>query len=302
MLLCIAPVAKSAEPLFSASPFGPHVEATAGHRGRFGDTSRGNRVAIVNNGYEALLLRVHLIRNARRSIDVQTFIWTNDECGRLLICELIEAARRGVRVRILADHFVSDKDPETVAWLSTVHTNLEVKHYRPAAQRIKPSKFRAAMEGLFRMRDTNQRMHNKLMVFDDAIVLTGGRNIENTYFDHSTEMNFKDRDVIAVGPIAADATKSFEEFWDYRHSVAGRDLVDVAAEIRRGVKMRRDKREDYDFGGYFRSWSGRRTIPRRSRSGLRRSSNPPAAWSSSRTSPARTGRFRSAGRGRSRAG
>ena len=75
-----------------------------------GDTELGNQVLSIENGYDALLLRVHLIRQAQRSIDLQTFIWTNDECGRLMICELVEAARRGVRVRIIADHMVSDKN------------------------------------------------------------------------------------------------------------------------------------------------------------------------------------------------
>lgn len=60
------------------------------------DLARGNQLVTISSGYDALLLRVHLIRQARSSIAIQTFIWTNDECGRLLICELIEAARRGV--------------------------------------------------------------------------------------------------------------------------------------------------------------------------------------------------------------
>lgn len=215
------------------------------------DPAPGNRIAIVSGGYDALLLRVHLIRQARVSIVVQTFIWTNDECGRLLMCELIEAARRGVRVRIIADHLVSAQDPETTAFLATVHPNLELKHYRPAMARMKPTLLHKALAAVQSFHGLNQRMHNKLMVFDGAILLTGGRNIENTYFDHSPEMNFRDRDVLAVGPVVRAATKSFEEFWGYRHAVASRDLADVGAIITRGDFRRYATRADYDFGGYF---------------------------------------------------
>jgi len=235
---------------FTDSPFGPAV-AAASQATVKGDPSKGNRLMIVSGGYDALLLRVHLIRQARVSIVVQTFIWTNDECGRLLMCELIEAARRGVKVRIIADHLVSAQDPEMTAFLATVHPNLEIKHYRPALNRMKPTMLETAIASLRSFHGVNQRMHNKLMVFDGAIMLTGGRNIENTYYDHSTELNFRDRDVLAVGPVAQEAQASFELFWTYRHSVASAELADVKAVIDRGKFRRYATRADYDFGGFF---------------------------------------------------
>lgn len=218
-----------------------------------GGSDPSNRVAIINDGYEALLLRVHLIRRARHSIDIQTFIWTNDECGRLMICELLEAARRGVRVRIIADHLVSEKDPATIAFLATAHPNLEVRHYRPAASRIDPSAFHTILSGIRSLKGVNQRMHNKTMIFDGAALITGGRNIENTYFNHSTEMNFKDRDALVIGPVVSEAASSFEEFWAYRWSIASRDLMDVRAVIDKGGFRRYDRREDYDFGPFFKN-------------------------------------------------
>jgi phosphatidylserine/phosphatidylglycerophosphate/cardiolipin synthase-like enzyme len=235
---------------FAGSPFGEAVAANWREDGK-GDSMQGNRLALLSQGYDALLLRVHLIRQARVSIDIQTFIWTNDESGRLLICELIEAARRGVKVRILADHMVSAQDPATAAFLATVHPNLEVKHYRPAMERMKPSWLQTMLAAVTSFHGTNQRMHNKLMVFDGAVMITGGRNIENTYFDHSTELNFLDRDVVAVGPVAREAAASFAQFWEYRHSVPSRKLADVAAVIASGKFPHYATRADYDFGGFF---------------------------------------------------
>jgi putative cardiolipin synthase len=216
-----------------------------------GSPQTGNRVALLEGGYDALLLRVHLIRHARKSIAVQTFIWSNDECGRLLMYELIEAAKRGVQVRIIADHLFSDQDPETVAFLATVHPNFRIKHYRPAFSRIKPSRLQLIMAGLTSFRAVNQRMHNKIMLIDEAVLVTGGRNIENSYFDHATGMNYRDRDVLVVGPAAREAAASFEEFWEFRHAVPSGELTDVAAVIARGSFARYPRREDWDFGGLF---------------------------------------------------
>jgi putative cardiolipin synthase len=215
------------------------------------DATQANRLAMLSSGYDALLLRVHLIRHAQTSIDVQTFIWTNDECGRLLMYELLEAAKRGVKIRIIADHLFSDQDPDTVAFLATAHANLEIKHYRPAFSRIKPSRLQLLIAGIKSFHAVNQRMHNKVMLFDDAILVTGGRNIENSYFDHSTGLNYRDRDVLAVGPVARVAAKSFDDYWEYRHAVGSRELTDVAAVIERGGFRRYDRREDYAFGGHF---------------------------------------------------
>ncbi len=240
---------KAAAAALEQSPFATYtaVRLQTPERERAG----GNALATIGNGYDALLLRVHLIRSARTSIGIQTFIWTNDECGRLMIYELVEAARRGVKVRVLVDHMFSDQDRDTVAFLATVHPNFELKHYRPALSRLKPSLYHTFLAAVRSFRDLNQRMHNKVMLVDDAVLLTGGRNIENTYFDHSLSMNFRDRDVLAVGPVVETASKSFETFWNYRHAVASRDLLDVSATIAQGTFRRYPTRADYDFGPHF---------------------------------------------------
>jgi len=252
LVLLSAASAWGAAAPFEGTPFGA-VVATRLETHDPADPAKGNQLALLSNGYDALLLRVHLIRQAKTSITIQTFIWTNDECGRLLICELIEAARRGVKVRIVADHLFSDQNADVVAFLASVHPNIEVKHYRPATSRMKPSFFHTMLAGLFSFREVNQRMHSKVMVFDEAILLTGGRNIENTYFDHSTSLNFRDRDVLAVGPVVHTAVKEFELFWNYRHTVSSRNLVDVDAALNRGAFQRFATRADYDFGPHFTS-------------------------------------------------
>ncbi len=232
------------------SPLGPVVtEAFAAADKR--DTAHHNRVALLEGGYDALLLRVHLIRHAQKSIAVQTFIWSNDECGRLITYELIEAAKRGVKVRLIADHLFSEQDLDSVAFLATVHPNFEVRHYRPAFSRLKPSRLQLLLAGIKSFHAVNQRMHNKVMLFDETVLVTGGRNIENSYFDHAPGMNYRDRDVLAIGPVATASAESFEAYWGYRHVVPSRELSDVAAVIADGKFRRYPRREDWDFGGLF---------------------------------------------------
>jgi cardiolipin synthase C len=213
--------------------------------------AQGNRISSLESGYDALLLRLHLIRQARVSIDLQTFIWTNDECGRRLMLELIEAAQRGVRVRIIADHMFSEQDADIAAFVATVHPNLQVKLYRPAMRRLKPSLLHTLIAGARSFHSVNQRMHNKLLIIDGQVLITGGRNVENAYFDHALELNFRDRDLLAIGPVVHAAVESFEEFWTYRHAVATQDLVDVAAAIRRDTFRRYPTRAAYEFGPFF---------------------------------------------------
>jgi len=215
------------------------------------DATRGNWVSIIDDGYDALLLRVHLIRNAQHSICVQTMILQNDECGRLMMYELIQAAKRGVKVRLLADQFMSSRDRKWVAFLATAHPNLELKYYRPPADHINPPRVVTLLHGVLAFRAANQRMHNKIMLFDDTIVITGGRNIDNHYYNHSTSYNFIDRDVMVIGPVVPTVAASFEEYWEFRRCVPAQKLVDVAAVIRKGAFDRPETREEFQFNGFF---------------------------------------------------
>ncbi len=237
-------------PLSHASPLHPFVKrAVLGlHEGR--DASESNYVCVINSGINALILRLHLIRNAQKSIDVQTFIFGDDDVGRLMVYEFIQAAKRGVKVRVIADHMTSARNTEAAAFLATVHPNIEFKHYRPVADRMDPSRLQEVLDGIIPNR-TNQRMHNKLFLVDDLIAITGGRNIENAYYDFSTGMNFKDRDVLILGPVASDMKVSFNDYWNYKHSVSSKNLIDVRRTIRTGTFKRPETREEFGLDDRF---------------------------------------------------
>ena len=204
-------------------------------------------VNVLEQGEESLLVRVHLIRAARRSIDIQTFIWDNDDAGRLILDELLVAARRGVRVRVLADQLFSLEDTELLSRLALVHRNFEVRIYNPTFHKAvtQPLEFAASIVCCFTR--FNQRMHNKLFLIDDEFGIAGGRNYENRYFDWDHEFDYRDRDVLVTGETAGrEMAESFNEFWNYKRAARLTQLNDVnsrlVAEADMGLPLPASKR------------------------------------------------------------
>ena len=185
-------------------------------------------VNVLEQGEESLLLRVHLIRAARKSIDIQTFIWVNDDAGRLILDELLAAARRGVRVRVLADQLFSLEDTVLLSRLAVIHRNFEVRIYNPTFHKAvtQPLEFAASILCCFTR--FNQRMHNKLFLVDDEFGIAGGRNYENRYFDWDHEFDYRDRDVLVTGDEAGrEMAASFDQFWRYKRAARLTRLNDV---------------------------------------------------------------------------
>ena len=182
---------------------------------------------LLDDSEPALAARINLVRAARQSIDVQTYIWAQDDAGQLMLNELVKAARRGIRVRILADQLFSFNDPQLLDRLSRVSPNLEVRLYNPTFHkaRTRPLEFAAGIVCCF-MR-FNQRMHNKLLLVDDSIGITGGRNYEDRYFNWDDSFNYVDRDVMIGGPAAKQMAASFELFWRHRRTSPLTHLRDV---------------------------------------------------------------------------
>ena len=182
---------------------------------------------LLDRGTDALLARVNLIRSARRSIDLQTYIFDEDDAGHLVLDELLAAARRGVRVRVLVDQLSALRKATTVAALVSQHANFELRIYNPIFHEARIGYPQYVLAAACCWRRLNQRMHSKLLLIDDAIGVTGGRNYQDDYYDWGAAYNFRDRDVLVAGPVAADMAANFEAFWDSRRSVPAERLDDV---------------------------------------------------------------------------
>lgn len=214
-----------AKPCAIESPLLALGDAAAAASGT--DTPK-HSVVLLDRGQDALLARVHLIRAARRSIDLQTFHFERDDAGQLVLDALMDAARRGVRVRLLMDQLGGLADPRLQAELAGFHRNFELRMYNPlfAQARVQPLEYFGAI--VFRFRDLNQRMHNKLMLIDDRVAIIGGRNIQDEYFDWNDRFDYRDRELLIAGPVTGAMVDNFEAFWSDSRSLPAAQLSDVA--------------------------------------------------------------------------
>ena len=187
-----------------------------------------HRALILDEGGEALLARINLMRSATRRIDLQTYIFDKDDSARLVLDELLAAARRGVKVRVLIDQLSAIADLRILAALAGAHQNLELRIYNPTFGRAKPNYLHYAASVICCFRRFNQRMHNKLLVIDDAVGISGGRNYQDDYYDWDSQYNFRDRDVLVAGPVVREMQRNFAAYWNDRRSVPVERLDDVA--------------------------------------------------------------------------
>jgi cardiolipin synthase C len=193
--------------------------------------SRVHSVNLLDDGRDALALRIHLIRAARESIEVQSFIFANDDVGIFTLAELLAAAHRGVRVRVLVDQLFSIDNRELLAQLARAHDNFELRVFNPTFDEAatQPLEFAAGIVCCFLK--FNRRAHNKMLLIDQRIAVVGGRNVEDRYFDLDLEYNYRDRDVLMVGAEGRAMRRSFDAFWENKRTRHLADLRDVAKRI-----------------------------------------------------------------------
>lgn len=173
----------------------------------------------MNDAFQSIASRIHLIRHAQHTLDLQYYIWADDFIGNLMLSELLKAADRGVKVRVLLDDQNGTKlDPQIKALIT--HPNISIKLYNPYKYR----NFRV-MDYLLRAKKINYRMHNKLIIADGAIAVTGGRNISSEYFDASESFQFTDMDILFYGHAVARANQVFTEFWNFELSYPAEQLI-----------------------------------------------------------------------------
>ncbi len=186
-----------------------------------------HHLILLENGQDALIARINLIRAARTRLDVQSYIFAEDDAGFLVLQELLAAARRGVKVRVLLDQLFSVDDVGLIADLARVHANFELRLYNPTfgKARTGPMEFLAGVLCCFTR--FNQRMHNKLLLVDGMLGITGGRNYQNRYYDWDPQFNYRDRDILVAGPATAQMEAAFERFWKHRRAVPAAALRDV---------------------------------------------------------------------------
>lgn len=185
---------------------------------------------VLEKGEESLLTRAWLTDRAQRSIDVQYFIWSTDNIGTLAAEALLRAAGRGVRVRVLVDDLLIDAAERTILALAE-HPNVSVRIYNPQHS-VGVNRVERLFNIATKFRAVNQRMHDKTFLVDDSVAILGGRNMADEYYDYDQAYNFRDRDILLLGPVVHDMRSSFERFWASELAVpAQQQLADSLAKL-----------------------------------------------------------------------
>lgn len=192
-------------PVTLAEQFAPALAARPGLSG----------FAVLHEGAQALLSRTALATQATQRIDLQYYIYAADHSGLALLQHLAAAADRGVKVRLLVDDNNLAVSDVVAAQLAT-HPNIEVRVFNPFAGRVR---WLRPFEGLLRLKRLNRRMHNKIFMVDGCVAVVGGRNVGDDYFDAVPRGGFADVDLLAVGPVVAEAQASFDEYWHSEYAV-----------------------------------------------------------------------------------
>ncbi len=178
--------------------------------------------ALIDQPELALKLRCQLIRGARSRIQAQYYSWEEDSSGKLLLAELLHAAKRGVRVQLLIDDLYAGDNRflEMVAH----QPGIEVRLFNPFWLRgWRP--LTLLLEGLLSFRRINHRMHNKLLLVDGSQAVIGGRNIGDRYFGLGGAPQFVDLDLACRGPLCQRVEQGFDQFWRSRWSHPIRRLL-----------------------------------------------------------------------------
>ncbi len=174
---------------------------------------------LLPNGVFSLKARLDLIERSQSSLDLQYYLISNDVTGRTLLRALRDAARRGVRVRLLVDDLYTAESDPLLTGLSS-YPNIQIRLFNPfaAGRRSEPARLLSSLGELGRI---NHRMHNKLMIADGAFAILGGRNVANEYFNLSDADNFVDDDLLVAGPLIAKIADTFDLYWnsDYVYTI-----------------------------------------------------------------------------------
>jgi cardiolipin synthase C len=173
-------------------------------------------IRLLSSGEEALASLIALADHAERTLDIQYYIIHEDNSTRTLLHHVRLAAERGVRVRVLVDDLNTAGEDRRFMHLSE-HANIEVRVFNPFPGGRFATWTRFVASG-FDIPRINHRMHNKLFVADNALAITGGRNIGDAYFTRDQKSNFIDLDVVAAGEIVPELSASFDAFWNSKYS------------------------------------------------------------------------------------
>ena len=205
---------------------------------------------VLDTGEEALLARAWLVDHAERSIEVQYFIWSTDNVGILASEALLRAAERDVKVRVIVDDLLIDAPDKSLLALAK-HPNVDIRIYNPK-HKVGTPLHKRIVNVVTNFRGVNQRMHDKTLIVDGIVGITGGRNMADEYFSYDADYNFRDRDALLFGEAVKTMSENFESFWNSPLAAPVETLYDGFGLMQKNVavsdeEIQRVYRELHDY-------------------------------------------------------
>ena len=161
----------------------------------------GNRLTLLDSGAEFFPALLTAIDGARRDIHLESYIFADDATGRAVASALIEAARRGVAVRLLVDGFGSPKFAATLR-PALADAGVMAVIYRPELARVNLRRHRL------------RRLHRKLAIIDDEIAFVGGINIVDDLEPQAQLPPRYDYAVRIEGPLLRPIRDVMQRLWE----------------------------------------------------------------------------------------
>lgn len=205
----------------AATPLGQLIQQQRSEAG----SKQTSAFTLLSGAQAAYGARLALVEGAQQTLDLQYYAIHADESTQRLLRGVVEAARRGVRVRVLLDDFHSTGANAQVMRLAFV-PGIEMRMFNPLAG-ARSSALGRAYTLLTDFQRAQQRMHNKLFIADNAMGVIGGRNLGDAYFDADSASNFVDLDVLAAGPVVGDLSRSFDSYWNNQRAYPVQSLISL---------------------------------------------------------------------------
>ena len=205
------------------SPAGTPLAAVVQKRREAGKGRFDSGFMLLDGPPAAYGSRLALVEGAQKTLDLQYYAIHADASTARLLIGVRDAARRGVRVRILLDDFHSTGRDAVVMRLA-FEPNIEMRMFNPLAG-ARASTLGRLFNSLDDASRSQQRMHTKLFLADNVVAVTGGRNLGDAYFGNASKANFIDLDVLVAGPLVQDLSRSFDAYWNNERAYPVESLV-----------------------------------------------------------------------------
>ena len=202
-------------------------------------STKAHKLILLNHSLASLEQRLQMIERAKKSIDVEYFIYRTDNSSKIFTQALVKKARQGVKIKVLLDYFMVKSEFSTFYAHELQKSGVEVKYFNTTAT--------------LNLFSGQYRNHRKVLIVDGIEAITGGRNIGDEYFDLSAEYNFLDRDIYLQGEIITPIKKTFDEtFADQLSEYMSRPEIPKITESR---YSKRDEVNTFGFDIDLRNWN-----------------------------------------------